>query len=362
MKICPNCGCEMDDSALQCPFCECDMSDSTAEITESISESYDETETAPIAAADTAEVTGSSTNSNKKILITIIVVLSVIVIALGGVLAYVFMSKNDNNNNTAELAVTSTTTATSTAVTTSVTTSKTTVSISATTAKTTATSETKKEKKEEPKSDRNSEAKFTGGDMCGQYQGSDKSLTVYTAWVDLSDGNFILSTNTVYESTGSGYVGKGKLDPSGKWSGTITHFDFGISTSFYGTNIDYINVSAVSTEQVSLEFYPDDNTFILSFDNSPYPIYFNYVSNRFDEPLDARVNVDSGSLNVRSATSTESDIIDTLSDDTKVICVSVIRNWYLISYGDNKMGFVSSEFIDTKYKKCSDERNIWYEK
>ena len=57
------------------------------------------------------------------------------------------------------------------------------------------------------------------------------------------------------------------------------------------------------------------------------------------------VSTDGSRLNIRSKASTSSSIIGHLNDNTYISLVSKNGSWWLVEYGDNKFGYVNSNYI-----------------
>ena len=412
MKYCPHCGSEARDNATMCPVCRKPISNNGASVQpaqrplynnnepqrhnpynnsnnnynnryhddtdENISDSYDETDDEQEQHTHEKEKTEEEKKRDRTTRIILIALISAVVVIIISIIILIATGGSDEESSSNSKKKTPKTTSTvmttdeeyeadTTTVVTTTTTAKTTSTTAKTKAKTTAattvttTAATAAKTKAKPKetaapttaaaAQPPQPAPVTPDDpddfksnMFGEYRCDN-----FRAQVELNDNQFTLSITPSSDPEGAGYVGKGTLDSSGKWSGDLTSFN--IVMKDIDDDFEAINVTGVSKAHASISFSPVQNQFTVKIFNET--LTFKYKTSTMYAPLNAKLDSDSGVTNVYDCASDEGDITDKLDNGVNVICADSYDLWYLVEY-NGKMGFISGENITSDYTRQGD--------
>ena len=143
------------------------------------------------------------------------------------------------------------------------------------------------------------------------------------------------------------------------------------AASSYGTvTASTLNVrSGASTSyNVVGKIYKGDKVEILSSNNGWYKIGYSgnkvgwsssdYILKSEGSVSTKKGTVTASTLNVRSGASTSYSIVGKVTKGTSVTILSTSNGWYKIQYSDNKVGYVSSQYVSTSTSSQQTSLNV----
>lgn len=322
---CPNCGMEIEGDEKICPLCGFEFEETVCEDDEPIEESVPETEPVPKSKAE-----------NKSKVMAAVVILVLIIGAIAVFIAIKLFGENGNRNtNIPQNPVTyESTTDESTTETSTTTAEETTTSadITTTTVTTTQTETEAVSTETETGTQQTTESVKvnTVNNDLSTYNGGVEYPRI-RAFVRQEGKNFNIRIRWSSGATSyAEYICSGNIDGGNGWTGDMT-----VLTVEYVDNTVSCDVYAI--ESHTLRFYPENN--LIMWDDIA-------LTKESDDAefIIGTVNTKESELNVRSNTSTESEIIGTLNKGAVVPIIDDLGDWYLILY-NGRVGVVSSKFI-----------------